>query len=102
MKSDHNTQARLYNAFITSRQTPLDAMKTLADTVPASFPINTAQLATMSGTRNLSCIRIIDYTYESLATQLLTLSRAYNLPENGTVDEQRSRFRRFIGVVRTV
>lgn len=99
---DHNTQARLYNSFLTSCQQPLDAIKTLADAVPIGFPTNKARLATMSGVRKLPCIKVIDNADDFLADQLRAQSRAYNLSENGTADEQRRGLRRFIGVVREV
>ena len=37
-----------------------------------------------------------------LADQILTLLRAYNLPETGTANERKLRLRRFIGIAREV
>lgn len=92
---------RIYNSILTSCHTPLKAIKTFANTVPASFPVNTEQLAEMSGRyKKPVVLRIIGYTYDFLDAERLALSRAYDLPEDETAEKQHMRFRRFVGVMR--
>lgn len=49
--SEYNTQARLYNAAISSSQQALEGIRTAANVQPAGFPANSSQISSLTSTK---------------------------------------------------
>ncbi|KAL2058306.1 hypothetical protein ABVK25_001032 [Lepraria finkii] len=76
-----NNTARVYNSYISSRDTPLRVLHDRRNVAVAGFPRDSASLMRLPG------------------NTLTTLLNAFELPINGTVELKKARYREFIGVV---
>ncbi len=47
--SDHNTQARIHNASVNNSRNPLEPLRTPQNNESPGFPVDSAQLSTLSG-----------------------------------------------------